>query len=131
MSFCEVVDVGLGGKLRLDLEALAHSAAHVTGQGEDLATAHVSSDNRMAAAQPGWVGSSALALSTKTATWLEDSRRLLTRIGEHALSMHTDGIDFAATERDNAEKLRAVQPVVARAVREPSSPAGEYEFSAQ
>lgn len=107
--------MALEGKFRVDLEALAHSAAHVTGQGEDLATAHLSSDNRMAAAQSGWVGSSALALSTKTAAWLEDSRRLITRVGEHALSLHTDGIDFAATERDNAEKLRAVQPTAGAA----------------
>ncbi len=110
ISSCEVVDVGLGEKFRLDLEVLAHSAAQVSGQGEDLASAHLSSDNRIAAAQSGWVGRSALALSTKTATWLEDSRRLLTRVGEHALNMNNDGIDFSAMERDNVEKLRAVQP---------------------
>lgn len=97
-------------KFQLDLEALACSAAHVAGQGENLATAHLSSDNRIAAAQSGWVGSSVLALSTKTATWLEDSRRLLTRVGEHALTMNNDGIEFSAMECDNAEKLRAVQP---------------------
>ena len=64
ISSCEVVDAGLGGKFQLDLEALAHSAAQVSGQGEDLATAHLSSDNRMVAAQSGWVGSSAAAPST-------------------------------------------------------------------
>ena len=62
-------------KLRLDLEALGSSAAHVTGQGEDLATAHLSSDNRIVAAQSGWVGSSGAALHTKTATWMETLRR--------------------------------------------------------
>jgi hypothetical protein len=71
----------------------------------------VSSDNRIAAAQWGWVGNSALALSTKTETWLEDSRGLLSRIGEHALNMNNDGFDLSAAERDNVEKLRAVQPV--------------------
>jgi hypothetical protein len=49
------------GRLRLDLDALASSAAHVTGQGEELATAHLSSDNRIVAANSGWVGSSARA----------------------------------------------------------------------
>lgn len=38
------------GEFRLDLEALVPSAAHVTGQGEDLATAHLSSDDRLVAA---------------------------------------------------------------------------------
>jgi uncharacterized protein YukE len=106
----EVMDVSALGKLRLDLEALAHSAAHVAGQGEDLATAHLSSDNRMVAAQSGWVGSSALALSAKTAAWLEDSRRLVGRVGNHALDLSNDGIEFSAMESDNAERMQAVQP---------------------
>jgi uncharacterized protein YukE len=105
-----VVDVGLGEKFRLDLEALAHSAADVTGQGEDLAAAHLSSDNRIAAAQSGWVGSSALALSTKTAAWLEDTRTLVTRVGEHALNLHADRINFSTAEREHVETLRSVQP---------------------
>lgn len=95
-------------RLRLDLEALGSSAAHVTGQGEDLATAHLSSDNRIVAAQSGWVGSSAAALHTKTATWLETSRRLVTRVGDHATDLSQDGIDFAAMERENADQVRAI-----------------------
>lgn len=106
--FCEVVDVGVGEVFRVDLEALASSAAHVSGQGEDLASAHLSSDNRIAIAQSGWVGSSAAALSTTTATWLETSRRLLTRVGDHALDLNNDGIDFAAMERANVAALHAV-----------------------
>jgi hypothetical protein len=39
---------------------------------------------------------------------LEISRRLLTRVGGHALDLNDDGIDFAAMERDNVEKSRAV-----------------------
>jgi hypothetical protein len=42
---------------------------------------------------------------------LEDSRGLLSRIGEHALNMNNDGFDFSAVQRDNVEELRAVQPV--------------------
>ena len=97
-----------GEKFQIDLEALVSSAAHVDGQGEDLATAYLCSDNRIAAAQSGWVGASAAALSGKTAAWLETSRGLLARVGAHALDLHNDGIDFAARERDNVEMLRAV-----------------------
>jgi len=99
-----------GGKLRVDLEALASSAAHVTGQGEDLASAHMSSDNRIVAAQSGWVGNSALALHTKTATWLEASRRLVTRVGEHALDLNDDGHSFAEMEQAHVETLQALHP---------------------
>jgi uncharacterized protein YukE len=94
--------------LRVDLEALAHSAAHAHGQGEDLAIAHMSSNNRMEAAQPGWVGSSATALNARLTAWLATSQTLLTIVGEHALHLHNDAIDFAAMERENAEKLRAL-----------------------
>lgn len=93
---------------RVDLEALGSSAAHVTGQGEDLATAHLSSDNRLAAAQSGWVGSSAAALDSKTAQWLQVSRRLVSSIGEHAMHLNQDGIDFAAMEHEHTEKLQTL-----------------------
>jgi uncharacterized protein YukE len=92
------------GRFRVDLEALACAAAQVSAQGEDLASAHLSSDNRIAAAQPGWVGDSAAALQITTASWLETSRRLLARVGEHALNLNNDGIGFAAMERDNADR---------------------------
>jgi WXG100 family type VII secretion target len=96
--------------LRVDIEALAASAAHVAGQGDDLASAHLASDNRIASAQSGWVGSSATALQTRTAAWLETSRRLLTNVGDHALNLNNDGFSFAELDRDNVEKLRAVHP---------------------
>src|ERR1700722_2570295 len=97
-------------KFRLDREALGSSAAHVTGQGEDLATAHLSSDNRIFAAQSGWVGSSALALNAKTSTWLEASRRLVTRVGDHALDLNDDGHSFAEMGQAHIEKLQALHP---------------------
>ncbi|MDT5229952.1 MAG: hypothetical protein QOI39_452 [Mycobacterium sp.] len=99
-----------GGNFRVDIEALASSAAHVAGQGDDLASAHLSSDSRIAAAQSGWVGSSGAALQIRTAAWLETSRRLLTSVGDHALALNNDGIDFTALENENVEKLRAVHP---------------------
>jgi WXG100 family type VII secretion target len=92
---------------QVDLEVLACSAAHVAGQGEDLAATHLASDNRIAAACSGWVGASAAALAATTTNWLQTSRRLLTRIGEHALDLTNDGIAVAATDDANAATLRA------------------------
>ncbi|UMB69197.1 WXG100 family type VII secretion target [Mycobacterium paraterrae] len=94
--------------LRVDLETLAGSAAHVAGQGEDLANAHLASDNRIAGAEPGWVGASAAALSTTAATWSQTSRRLLARVGDHALELTGDGIAFAAMGEAHAVALRMV-----------------------
>jgi uncharacterized protein YukE len=109
LFFCEVL-VASTGKFRVDVEALASSASHVAGQGEDLASAHLSSDNRIVAAQSGWVGSSALALNAKTATWLETSRRLVTSVGDHATDLNNDGLSFTEMERDHTEKLQALHP---------------------
>jgi uncharacterized protein YukE len=86
----------------VDLEVLACSAAHVVGQGEDLAATHLAADNRIAAARSGWVGDSAAALGAATTSWLETSRRLLTRIGQHALDLTNDGIRVAAMDNANA-----------------------------
>jgi uncharacterized protein YukE len=96
------------GMFRVDLEALTCSVAQVFEQGQDLAGAHLSSDNRIAAAESGWVGASAAALHDRMAKWLETSRTLLSRVGGHASELNGDGIDFAATERDSVEQLRAV-----------------------
>jgi hypothetical protein len=106
-ALAEVVAMAAEEKFQVDLEALACSTAHVTGQGENLATAHLSSDNRIAAAQSGWVGTSAAALNVRMTAWLETSRRLLSSVGDHALDLNNDGINFAAMEQENVEKLRA------------------------
>ncbi|GFG73970.1 WXG100 family type VII secretion target [Mycobacterium botniense] len=100
--------MAVAGEFRVDLEALVCSAAHVSGQGEDLAAAHLTSDNAIEAAQSGWVGASAAALAARMDRWGQSSRRLLTDVGAHALDLHNDAIDFAAMERENAQRLRAV-----------------------
>jgi WXG100 family type VII secretion target len=112
-----VVVVASTGKFRVNLEALASSASHVAGQGEDLATAHLSSDNRIVAAQSGWVGSSALAMNAKTAAWLETSRRLVTNVGDHATDLNNDGLSFTEMDREHTETLQALHPA-------PEGPAG-------
>lgn len=98
-------------EFRVSLERLVCSAAQAGGQGEDLAVAHCFSDNRIAAARPGWVGSSAAALDTRMAAWLATSRTLLSRAGDHALGLHNAAIGFAAMEQENAEGLRAAYGV--------------------
>ncbi|MGH3558437.1 MAG: WXG100 family type VII secretion target [Mycobacterium sp.] len=91
--------------LRVNLEHLATSAAQVTGHGEDLATQHLSADNRIAAAHAGWTGRSAEALTNRASLWAVKSTALVTRIGEHATDMHTTGLAFATMEAVNAQKL--------------------------
>ena len=53
------------------------------------------------------MGASAAALAATTTNWRQTSRRLLTRIGEHALELTNDGIAVAATDNASAATLRA------------------------
>ncbi|KBF81685.1 hypothetical protein BO05_01838 [Mycobacterium tuberculosis GM 1503] len=83
-------------------EQWMHSAAQVTTQGEGLAVGHLSSDYRMQAAQFGWQGASAMALNAKMDDWLDASRALLTRIGDHAFGLQEAAIQHAEAERAQA-----------------------------
>ncbi|CCK52770.1 Conserved protein of unknown function [Mycobacterium canettii CIPT 140060008] len=91
--------------LRIDPEQWMHSATRVTTQGESLATGHLSSDYRMQAAQFGWQGASAMALNAKLDDWLEASRALLTRIGDHAYGLREAAFQHAEAEAERARAL--------------------------
>jgi uncharacterized protein YukE len=93
--------------LRVNPEHLAASAAQITNHAEDLAASHLSADNQIAAAQPGWTGRSAEALAHRALLWAADSKALLTRMGEHANDFYSCGQAFSATEDLNIEMLKS------------------------
>jgi uncharacterized protein YukE len=93
--------------LRLNLERLATSVVQITDHGEDLATSHLSADNRIAAAQGGWTGRSAEALARRAPQWMANSTALLTRMGDHADHFADCGRAFSATEDQNVERLNS------------------------
>jgi uncharacterized protein YukE len=84
------------------------SAVATTGHGEHLASAQVTADGRIAAAEPDWAGRSAAALSTRAAIWSARSTELVTRIGEHANDMHASAHCFATNEIQTAADLEAL-----------------------
>jgi WXG100 family type VII secretion target len=93
--------------LRVNLEHLAASSAQVTSHGEDLATAHLSADNRIAAAEAGWTGRSAEALARRTPHWTENSTALVTRMGEHAEHLSTCGQAYSKMEAQHTRELES------------------------
>jgi WXG100 family type VII secretion target len=93
--------------LRVNLEHLAASAAQVTGHGEDLATSHLSVDNRIAAAQGGWAGRSAEALARRAPRWTVNSTALVTQMGNHAQHLSTCGQAYATMETHDTQQLDA------------------------
>jgi hypothetical protein len=40
--------------------------------------------------------------------WPETSRRLVTRVGDNAIVLNQDGIDYAAMESEHAKQLQAI-----------------------
>ncbi|CKT33862.1 Uncharacterised protein [Mycobacterium tuberculosis] len=62
----------------------------------------------MQAAQFGWQGASAMALNAKMDDWLDASRALLTRIGDHAFGLQEAAIQHAAAEAERAQALAQV-----------------------
>ena len=86
-------------------EQWMHSAAQAIGQGEDLAAHHLSTDHRIHAAQVGWQGASAIALSLRVDSWWEESRALVSRIGDHAYGLQQAAIQHGAAEEDRAQAL--------------------------
>jgi uncharacterized protein YukE len=94
--------------LRVQIDDVVSSAVAVTGEGEDLASAHQGSDARMSAASSGWRGSSAAALGEKMDTWAATSTVLLGRMSDHAQGLHGAAQGFSDNEEQSAEALRAV-----------------------
>ena len=94
--------------LNVDLEAMVSSAGQVTVQGEDLAAGHLATDNRMASAEVGWQGLSAIAMNARMAAWGDASAALLERIGDHAQGLHGCAVGFAAHEEQSRTALHAL-----------------------
>jgi WXG100 family type VII secretion target len=91
--------------LRVNVEDMVGSALHVSGQGEELAAAHLRSDNRIESAHAGWQGASAAAMSSKMAAWVQTSAVMLTRVSDHAQALHTAAHGFAANEQDRVQEF--------------------------
>lgn len=91
--------------LRVNLEHLATSAVQVTGHGEDLATSHLSADDRIAGAQGGWTGRSAEALARRAPQWTGNSTALVTQLCDHAQHLSTCGQAFATMEAQHTHQV--------------------------
>ena len=105
-----MADTTGGGRdtLSVDIESLAQSATGVRGHGDDLAESHRAAHTRISSAQDGWVGSSARALSNRSATWNDQNRHLATRVDDHAGGLHSSAEGFSEREAANTEDLRGV-----------------------
>jgi uncharacterized protein YukE len=100
--------VAVTDEVRVNPEALCHAGNELAGRGETLHALQRSCQGEAEAAQSGWVGSSAAALSGLLDGWASTSTVHIRCIGEHSCDMHFAAADFFFMERHNAQELRDV-----------------------
>ncbi|ULP44263.1 WXG100 family type VII secretion target [Mycobacterium lentiflavum] len=98
--------------INIDVDQLTVSGRQVSDQAEELAAGLLTADNRIEAAQDGWAGTSAVALSARAARWLPVAQALVRKVGEHGFALQDAAVAHAAAE---AERARALAGVAARA----------------
>ncbi len=103
--------------LRVSPEDLVTSGLVVTGHGEDVATKHAAADGRIEAAQAGWRGLSAAAMSVRAQTWLGTTTALLTRMSDHAQALHASAQGFAQMDAENSRELESLPDLRSRGLQ--------------
>lgn len=95
-------------RLKVDIAGLIGGSTQVTEQAGVLRSSHTSSVSSLAAAEEGWVGSSADALVEMAGKWQTISARHMAAIENHATHIATAARLFDDMERRNAAELRDV-----------------------
>lgn len=92
--------------LRVNIESLAASGTAVAGHGENVAMKHAAAASRIDAAQIGWQGMSALAMTALSEQWLASTSAVLARLSDHAQGLHTSAQGFAEMEQRHSQALQ-------------------------
>jgi uncharacterized protein YukE len=98
----------MADKLRVDPTALSSAGNDVANHGEDLLARQLACHGEAAAAQSGWVGASAGALSNLLDGWQTTSDAHLRRFGKHSCDLHFAAVGFTDMEDRNSEEVRRV-----------------------
>lgn len=88
--------------LRVDPTEVLIAADHVDVAADNLRADHGSAHSRIGAAQPGWIGSSAAALTASAAKWEEDSTRHYSELVGHVEALRSAASMYTGT--DSQEK---------------------------
>ncbi|VEG45287.1 WXG100 family type VII secretion target [Mycolicibacterium flavescens] len=91
----------MSDNLRVDPLEVRMAADHVNAAADSLRSAHGTAHERMGAAAPGWIGSSAPGLSATTTKWEEESAAHYTELLKHAEDLRSAAEKYVRTD-DNA-----------------------------
>ena len=93
-------------ELRAIPDVLSHVGNELSNHGQSLLALQQSCHRDADGAQPGWVGSSAAALSGLLDRWVTASAGHHAQFGEHANGLRFAAAGFTALEQQNASSLR-------------------------
>ena len=97
----------MGNELRVDPAAVSAAADRIDTAADGLRAAHNAVADRIAAAQAGWVGTSAAALSGAATRWQQQSAAHYTDLIGHADHYRSAAANYAVTDEDEAADVRA------------------------
>ncbi|WP_253869574.1 hypothetical protein [Mycobacterium sp. 1164966.3] len=92
-------------QLRATPDSLTRIGNQLADHGESLLALQLSCLGTAEEAHPGWVGSSALALSGLLDGWAMTSTAHIARFGEHSRGMHFAAAGFRQMEQRNTAAL--------------------------
>ncbi|MFW3113345.1 hypothetical protein MHAE_06172 [Mycobacterium haemophilum DSM 44634] len=99
-------------ELRAIPDILCYAGNELAEHGDSLLVLQQSCRREAENAQPGWVGSSAAALSGLLDRWAIASTNHIGRFSEHAGGMYVAATGFTASEQRNATALAQVNDTV-------------------
>jgi WXG100 family type VII secretion target len=88
----------MGDELRVDPATLHISASEIDVSADDLRAQHGSAHGRISAAQAGWIGASAAALTAKAAQWEEESAAHYAELVKHGHHFRSAAASYLDTE---------------------------------
>lgn len=91
-------------------ESLAAAAVQAGQYSDDLFASHARVDAAVESALSGWVGSSAVALVARAASWAIATTVLSTAVREQADALRQSALQFAEMDRRNAAALARIGP---------------------
>lgn len=94
--------------VRVDTWQLLQSACRVDATADDLRARHTSALGRVAAAQVGWVGSSAAALADRAQRWEEESSAHYAEILAHGEHLRAAAECYVDSDDDSGLDIDAV-----------------------
>jgi WXG100 family type VII secretion target len=102
------LDDGWDKDMRVDPVTLRASAGQIDVSADDLRAQHGSAHERIAAAQAGWIGASAVALKATEAQWEEESAAHYTELVKHGQHFRSAAASYLDIDTEAGSEIENV-----------------------